>query len=234
MLFILFNCGKYRQIVSLKQLQLNLTLSCDCTPSPIHSPLLLLPITLLPCCLSLTFTHTEKQESRFRFPFSFPFQCAREPASICQLTIGNRLRQLAGATCNTGNIIIYHNKWHFSSGVCDCAKAKATAGPSQEQLRNQGRPSEIPTRRAINLQAVQKLRICETAMANHLSNFNGHANRAIGLSSKLPCPVSYSQPTPAGPQAVRSGSAGQSTFNLCAAKSFWLIKYLKMLNDLRC
>lgn len=226
MLFILFNCGKYRQIVSLKQLQLNLTLSCDCTHSPLHAPL---PITLLPCCLSLTFTHTA-------VPFPFSVFVSVSMCSRGRVNLPAHNWQPAEATCNTGNIIIYHNKWHFSSGVCDCAKAKATAGPSQEQLRNQGRPSEIPTRRAINLQAVQKLRICETAMANHLSNFNGHANRAIGLSSKLPWSATATAPanTCGAPQAAFQAVRSGSTFNLCAAKSFWLIKYLKMLNDLRC
>lgn len=94
MLFILFTCGKYRQIVSLKQLQLNSALSCDCTapPSPSASPFFAnYAVALLP----FVDLHTHTHESRFRFPFSFPFQCVREATSICQLTIGNRLRQLA-------------------------------------------------------------------------------------------------------------------------------------------
>lgn len=79
---------------------------------------------------------------------------------------------------------------------------------------------------------------------NHLSNFNGHANRPIGLSKASGHLVSQhlraskrdragSSRYQARPGGHQGGSAGQLTFNLCAAETFWLIKYLKMLNDLR-
>lgn len=222
MLFILFNCGKYRQIVSLKQLQLNLALSCDCTapPTPSASPS---SANYADALLPFVDLHTHTHESRFRFSFSFPFQCVREAASICQLTIGNRLRQLwqlAGAACNTGNIIIYHNKWHFSSGVCDCAKAKAkaTAGPSRVEKRRTASKSR-PAKRSHSAghKSAGPAKVADMRNGNgcHLSNFNGHANRAFGLSSNC---LGQLQPTPAGPSPKwppsRRDQAGQRASRL--------------------
>lgn len=84
---------------------------------------------------------------------------------------------------------------------------------SEEQLRNQGQPSD-PTRRAINLQAVQKLRICETAMATICLILMGM------LIEPLACPatalVSYSQhlraPPPNGPPGESKRVSGPVDF----------------------
>lgn len=88
MLFILFNCGKYRQIVSLKQLQLNLALSCDCTapPSPSASPFFAnYAVALLP----FVDLHTHMSPvSAFRFRFRFNVFARPRQFASSQLATG--------------------------------------------------------------------------------------------------------------------------------------------------
>lgn len=137
-----------------------------------------------------------------------------QPAEATEAT-GNW--QLAGAACNTGNIIIYHNKWHFSSGVCDCAKAKATAGPSRVGKRrtaSKSRPAKRSHSAGHKSAGCAKVADMRNGNGNHLSNFNGHANRAFGLSSNC---LGQLQPTPAGPSPkwpARRDQAGQRASRL--------------------
>lgn len=161
--------------------------------------------------------------SAFRFRFRFnvfarPRQFASSQLATGWGNSGNWGNwQLAGAACNTGNIIIYHNKWHFSSGVCDCAKAKATDGPSRVGKRRTASKSR-PTKRSHSAghksAGCAKVADMRNGNGNHLSNFNGHANRAFGLSSNC---LGQLQPTPAGPSPKwpsRRVQAGQRASRL--------------------
>jgi len=91
----------------------------------------------------------------------------------------------------TKSFIITNGSGAFlSSGVCDCGKRRAKSLAKSQSSLAKVIPRPTPPHIAINLRTGQKLRICETANGNgnHLSNFNGHANRAILLVRRTPDP----------------------------------------------
>lgn len=91
MLFILFNCGKYRQIVSLKRAG-SLTWLKAATAGSSLSLFFCCQLRCCPCCLSLTFTHTHTHTSPVSaFRFSFPLSmCSRSrwPRQFASSRIG--------------------------------------------------------------------------------------------------------------------------------------------------